>query len=180
MSNQLFPPFHLAVISLVHPITVRTFEVICPALFPSRLSVSTHTRRPKTIEQTDGHRQSIFTGTLRKSVLSFNLHRRRDLSYRRGSVIQQNTTKLALIASISTVTQTTQGKYWLELQRLQHRIQQIIVQTRDPRRKLPARTPIAVLEQLRDRIKCISFNMNALDTSCSVEAATGFALPSPD
>ena len=54
----------------------------------------------------------------------------------RGSVIQQNLTKLASIATRSTANQTTnsvtdrsslqqwrsvQGKYWLELQRLQHR-----------------------------------------------------------
>ena len=63
----------------------------------------------------------------------------------RGSVIQQNMTKLASIATRSTATQTTnsvtdgsslqqwrsiQGKYWLELQRLQHSIQQILEQTR--------------------------------------------------
>ena len=50
----------------------------------------------------------------------------------------------------------------------------------DASRKLPDQNPIAVLEQLRDRIKPISLNMNAMNKSCSAEAATGFALPSPD
>ena len=102
----------------------------------------------------------------------------------RGSVIQQNMTKLASIATRSTATQTTnsvtdgsslqqsrsiQGKYWLDLQRLQHSIQQIFQRTREPSRKLPARSPTAVLEQLRDRIRSISLDMNAHDKSCSVE-----------
>ena len=43
---------------------------------------------------------------------------------------------------------TSQGKYWPELQKLRHRKQQIIVQTRDPTWKLPDRAPIAALEQL--------------------------------
>ena len=102
----------------------------------------------------------------------------------RGSVIQQNMTKLASIATRSTATQTThsvtdgrslqqsrsiQGKYWLDLQRLQHSVQQIFQRTREPSRKLPARSPTAVLEQLRDRIRSISLDMDALDKSCSVE-----------
>ena len=66
-----------------------------------------------------------------------------------------------------------QGKYWLELQRLQHSIQQILEQTRDTSRKLPARTPTAALEQLRDRIRSIFLDMNAFNKSCSVEMATG-------
>ena len=108
----------------------------------------------------------------------------------RGSVIQQNMTGLASIetrsrglqtAALPTTrsadTQTTdftthkgslqrwrsiEGKYWLELQRCQHRVKQIIVQTRDPNGKLPDRAPIAALEELRDRIKSISLNMNSL------------------
>ena len=51
---------------------------------------------------------------------------------------------------------------------------------RDPRanaRTAKSRTPIAVLEQQRDRIMSISLDVNALNKSCSVEVATGFALP---
>ena len=99
-------------------------------------------------------------------------------------------TKLASIATRSTATQTThsvtdgsslqqwrstQGKYWLELRGLQHSIQQILTQTRNPSRKLPARTPTAVLEQRRDRIRSISLDMNAFSKSCSVEMATSSA-----
>ena len=48
-------------------------------------------------------------------------------------------------------------------------------QTRDPTRKLPARTPTVVREQQRDRIRSISLDMNALNRSCSVEMATSSA-----
>ena len=68
-------------------------------------------------------------------------------------------TKLASIATRSAATETTnsitdgsslqqwrsiQGKHWLELQRLQHSIQQTLEQTGDPTRKLPARPPTFV------------------------------------
>ena len=67
---------------------------------------------------------------------------------------------------------STQGKYWLELQRLQHSIQQTLEQTRDPSRKLPARPPTVVLEQLRDRIRSNSLDMHALNRSCCVDMET--------
>ena len=109
-------------------------------------------------------------------------------------MIQQNMTKLASIATRSTATQTTnsvtdwsslqlwrsiQGDYWLELQRPQHFIQQILEQSRDSSRNLPDRTPTGVLEQQRDRIRRISLDMNALNKSCSVEMATCSAPLSP-
>ena len=53
------------------------------------------------------------------------------------------------------------------------------MQTRDPNRKLPDRAPTAALNELRDRIKSVSLDIDALSKSCSVEAATGFAFPSP-
>ena len=91
----------------------------------------------------------------------------------RGLVIQQNMTKLASIET-RPLQQcwSIQGKYWLELQRLQHHIQQIIVQTLDPNRKLPDRAPIAALEELRDRINSISLDTNALNSSCTVAKQT--------
>ena len=132
------------------------------------------------------------------------------ISVPRGSVIQQNITKLASIATRSTAasdesslwgwlataaTQSTatqtpapetderslqqwrsaQGKYWLELERLQHSIQQTLEQSRDPGRKARARSPTAVLEQLLDRIRGISQDMHALNRSCCVEMATSSA-----
>ena len=69
----------------------------------------------------------------------------------------------------------TEGEYWLELPRLQQRIQRTLDQIRDPSRQLPARTPTPILEQLRDRIVAIALDMNALNQSCSVESATSRA-----
>ena len=102
----------------------------------------------------------------------------------------QNMTNLASIGTRSTATPTTnsmtdesssqqlrsiKGKYWLELAPYpaDHHA--------DPRleSQLPARTLIAVLEHLRDRIQYISLDINSLNKSCSVEAAIDFALPSP-
>ena len=103
-------------------------------------------------------------------------------------------TKLASIATRSTATQTqnsvtdgrsllqwrsTQGKYWLELQRLQHSIQRTLEQTRDPSRKLPALSPTVVLEQQRDRIRFICLDMHSLNKSCCVEKATSSAELAP-
>ena len=42
--KQVLPSFYLAVISLMHPATVQTFFVMCPAPSPSRLSDPTHKR----------------------------------------------------------------------------------------------------------------------------------------
>ena len=64
-----------------------------------------------------------------------------------------------------------QHKSWMELQRLQRRIQRTH-QIRDRSRQLPARTPTAVLEQLRDRIKATALDMTALNQSCNVERNT--------
>ena len=51
-----------------------------------------------------------------------------------------------------------QEKYWLELQRVQHSIQQTLEQSRDRGRRARARSPTAVLEQLLDRIRgCSGF-----------------------
>ena len=69
------------------------------------------------------------------------------------------------------------GKYWLELQRLQHSIQQTLEQTRDPSRKF--RSPTVVLEQLRDRIRSVSLDMHAFNRSCCVETATSSAQLAP-
>ena len=62
----------------------------------------------------------------------------------------------------------TQRRFWLELQRLQHGTQRTLDQIRDPCPQLPARTPTAILEQLRDRI---ALDMNALNQSCVESAA---------
>ena len=58
-------------------------------------------------------------------------------------------------------------KYWMELQRLQRRIQRTLDQIHDPSRQLPARTPTAILEQLRDRIQAVALDMSALNQSCT-------------
>ena len=68
-----------------------------------------------------------------------------------------------------------QGKYWLELQRVQHSIQQTLEHSRDPSRRPTACSPIAVLEQLRDRIRSVSQDMHALNRSVCVEMATSSA-----
>ena len=70
---------------------------------------------------------------------------------------------------------STQGKYWLELKRVQHCIQQTLGQSRDPSRRLTARSPTAVLEQLRNHILHISHDMHAFNRSCCVEMATSSA-----
>ena len=70
-----------------------------------------------------------------------------------------------------------QRKYWLELQRLQHSIQQTLEQSRDPGWKAGARSPTAVLERLLDLIRSsISQDMHALNRSCCVEMASSSAL----
>ena len=53
--------------------------------------------------------------------------------------------------------------------------QQTLEQSRDPGRRVRARSPIAVLEQLRDRIHGFSQDMHALNKSCCVEMATSSA-----
>ena len=117
----------------------------------------------------------------------------------RGSVIQQNITKLASIATRSTAAQTmnpvSDGSSLLHRltstatkstatqtsnsvlagsgaplkgntgwnSKVQHSIQQTLEPSRDPSRRSTARSPTAVLEQLRDRIRSISQDMHALN-----------------
>ena len=97
----------------------------------------------------------------------------------RGSVIQQNMTKLASIATRSTANQTpnsvTDGRSLQQWRSTQENtgssFRVFSEQTCDPSRKLPSRSPTVVLEQLRDRIRSISADMHALNKSCSVELA---------
>ena len=49
---------------------------------------------------------------------------------------------------------------------MQHSNQQTLEQCRDRGRRARARSPTAVLEQLRDRIRSISQDMHALNRSC--------------
>ena len=65
-----------------------------------------------------------------------------------------------------------QQKYWMELQRLQRRIQRTLDQIRGPSRQLPSGTPTGILEELRDRIQAIALDMSALNQSCNVESNT--------
>ena len=51
----------------------------------------------------------------------------------------------------------------MEFQRLQRRIQRTLDQIRDPSWQLPSRTPTAILEQLRYRIKAVALDMSALN-----------------
>ena len=69
-------------------------------------------------------------------------------------------------------------RYWMELQRLQRRIQRTLDQIRDPSRQLPSRTT-AILEQLRDRIQAIPLDMSALNQSCNVDSNTPKASQGP-
>ena len=84
-----------------------------------------------------------------------------------------------VLVGLATSTTTTAATHrlapealqqWRELQRLQRRIQRTLDQMRDPSRQLPARTPTAILEQLRDRIKAI-----ALDESNTSRAPPSFS-----
>ena len=59
-----------------------------------------------------------------------------------------------------------QWKFWLELQKVQHSVLQTLEQSRDPGRRPRARSPTAMLEQLKDRIRNISQDMHALERSC--------------
>ena len=53
-----------------------------------------------------------------------------------------------------------QGKHGLELEKVQHSIQQNLEQCRDPGRKPRARSPAAMLEQMKDRIRSSSQDMH--------------------
>ena len=105
-------------------------------------------------------------------------------------------TKLASIETRSTATETTnssmtdgsslqqwrstQGTYFLEFRGFSTVSSRSLEQTRDPGRKLLARSPAAALDQSRDRIRSISLDMNALQKkSCSVEMANSSAPLSP-
>ena len=100
----------------------------------------------------------------RRTMIQQNMTRRRPRPVTGAPNSSSSTNRSAATQTTNSATdkgllqqwRSIQGKYWLELHRLQHRIQQIITQTRDPNRKLPDRTLIAVLEQLRDRINSIS------------------------
>ena len=63
----------------------------------------------------------------------------------------------------------SQGKYWLELQKVQHIIRQTLEHCRDPERKPRARSPTAMLEQMKDRTRSISQDMHLLSQSCGEE-----------
>ena len=60
-------------------------------------------------------------------------------------------------------------KYWLELQKVQPSIQHTLVQCRDPGRKPRACSPIAMVEQMKERIRNIFQDMHILSRSCQEE-----------
>ena len=63
-----------------------------------------------------------------------------------------------------------QGKFLLDLQKVQHCMQQTLEQCRDPGRKPRACSPTAMLEQLKERIRNISQDMHVPHGSCGEES----------
>ena len=61
-----------------------------------------------------------------------------------------------------------QGKYWLELQKVQHSIQQTLEQYQDPGREPRGPSPTA-MEQMKDRIRSNSQDEHILNGSCGEE-----------
>ena len=62
----------------------------------------------------------------------------------------------------------------MEVQRLQYCINQIIAQARESYQEAPERFSTTALQGLRDRIRSITSDMDALNRSCSAEAAVCF------
>ena len=106
----------------------------------------------------------------------------------RGSVLQQNVTKLSAIAACSVAVQrralpvglgtmddgrslrrwrSVQGQYWVELQKVQHNIQHTLNKRRDSGRPPSAHSPTVMLEQMKERIHNIAEDMKILRTGAA-------------